>query len=214
MAQKIGLDRRSAYYRTIEKLFIDLRGAPFLLSSKELYIIKQWEEGGIPLRVVLEGIRRSFERSRPQQGKRRISLDYCHPNVMRAFAQYKNRRVGQKREKAMGEKSRNPELLLEVERFLTDIPEELCALRPIFSSLQKKLSSGKATEEELEMAEETVEGLIEESVTSAERKKITEKMRSEFGSLTGAKFDQVFRIMAVKQKREKHKIPHVSPFYY
>jgi hypothetical protein len=39
-------------------------------------------------------------------------------------------------------------------------------------------------------------------------------MRSEFGSLTGAKFDQVFRIMAVKQKREKHKIPHVSPFYY
>jgi hypothetical protein len=214
MVKTDGLDRQSLYYRTIEKFFIDLRGAPFFLSSKELHIIRQWEEGGIPLRVVLEGINRSFERSRSLQQRRRRFLDYCHPYVMRAFDQHRNREVGQKKEKASGEKRRTTEILLEVERFLADIPEELCNLKPVFSSLQKRLSRGKATEEELEMAEETVECLIEESLSAAERESITEKIRSQFGTLGGAKFDQVFRVMALKRKREKYKIPHVSPFYY
>jgi len=208
------LDRRSGYYRTIEKFFIELRGAPFFLSSKELHIIRQWEEGGIPLRVVLEGIKRSFEQGRSIQGRRHRSLDYCRSYVMRAFEQHKNRLVGQMKEKASAKKKRTTEIRLEVERFLADIPEELQTLRPVFSSLHKKLSRGKMTEEELEKTEEAVERLIEESISSAERVEITEKIRSEFGKLRGAKFDQVFRVMALKRKREKHKIPHVSPFYY
>lgn len=209
-----GLDKRIGYYRSIEKFFIDLRGSPFFLSSNELRVVRQWEESGIPLRVVLEGIKRSFERARAIQGRRRRSLDYCHPYVMRAFDQHKNRRVGQKKEKAPGEKRRMKEILIEVERFLADVPEDLLILKPVFSSLQKSLSRGKATEEELEIAEESVERLIEKSLSVEERKMITDKIGSEFGRLKGPKFDQIFRVIALKRKREKHKIPHVSPFYY
>ncbi len=217
MAKKDGLDRRSRYYQTIAKVFIDLRGAPFFLSSKELDFVRKWEERGIPLRVVLEGIKRSFEQPGYRRGKRRRpnTLDYCHSFVMRAFDQYRDRQVGQKVAKASGgERKRERKILLEVERFLTGIPEEHRRLKPIYLRLHKKLLSGKTTEEELEKAEETIDRLIEENLSVAQIERITAEIRSEFGKTGGAKFDQIFRIKALKTERKKHKIPHVSPFYY
>jgi hypothetical protein len=175
MAKKDRLDRRSGYYQTIGKFFIDLRGAPFFLSSKELAIISQWEEMDIPLRIVLEGIKESFER---------------------------------------GEKGRETKILVEVEKFLEDIPEGLRTLRPIYLRLHTQLSGGKANEEDLDKAEETIERLIEESLSVEQVKTITAEILAEFGMNNGPKFDQIFRIKALKAKREKHKIPHVSPFYY
>jgi hypothetical protein len=56
--------------------------------------------------------------------------------------------------------------------------------------------------------------LIEENISVAQTEKITAEIRSEFGKLIGDKLDQIFRIKAVKAEREKHKIPHVSLFYY
>lgn len=217
MAKKNGLDRRSGYYQSIAKFFIDLRGAPFFLSSKELDIVRQWEEKSIPLRIVLEGIRGSFEQHGYRQGKRQkpYALDYCHSFVLRAFDLYQDRRVGQKRTNAFtGDKERKTKILFEVERFLADIPEELHTLRPIYTRLHKKLASGKATEKELEKAEDTIERLIEEGLSAVQIETVAAEIRSEFGKVSGAKFDQIFRIKALKAEREKHKIPHVSPFYY
>jgi hypothetical protein len=217
MAKKTGLDKRSGYYQSIAKFFIDLRGAPFFLSSKELDIVRQWEEKVIPLRIVLEGIRESFEQRGGRQGKRYrpYTLDHCHSFVLRAFDLYQDRRVGQKRTTTFaGDKERKTKILFEVNRFLADIPEELRNLRPIYSKLHKKLASGKATEEELEKAEEAIERLIEESFSAVQTETVAAEIRSEFGKISGAKFDQIFRIKAIKAEREKHKIPHVSPFYY
>lgn len=217
MAKKAGLDRRRGYYQTIEKFFIDLRGAPFFLSSKELDIISKWEERGIPLRVVLEGIKGSFEQRGNRRGKRRrpYKLDYCHSFVMRAFDLHQDREVGRKKSSVLrGEKERKIKILLEVERFLADIPEELQPLMPIYAKLHKKLAGGEASEEELEKAEEIIERLIEENLSAAQTDAITAEIRSEFGRISGAKFEQIFRVKALKTEREKHKIPHVSPFYY
>jgi hypothetical protein len=215
MAKKDGFERRSGYYQTIAKYFIELRGAPFILSSKELDIIRRWEEIGIPLRVVLEGIRGRFEKRSYGQGKRRRPLDYCHPFVMRAFDLYKDRRIGQKKANAFkGEKERKKKILLEIEKFLSDLPKELYPLRPIYSKLHKELSGGNATDEVLEKAEETIERLIEENISTARTETITAEIISEFGKIGGDKFNHIFRIKALKAEREKHKIPHVSPFYY
>jgi hypothetical protein len=217
MAKKDRLDRRSGYYQTIEKFFIDLRGAPFFLSSRELDIISKWEEQGIPLRIVLEGIKGSFEQRGNRGGKRRrpYNLDYCHSFVMRAFHLHQDRRVGRKKSNVLqGEKEKKTKILLEVERFLADIPEELQPLKPIYARLHTKLSDGEVTEEELEKAEEIIERLIKENLPAAQADAITAEIRSEFGRISGAKFDQIFRVKALKAEREKYKIPHVSPFYY
>lgn len=217
MPKKEGLSKRSGYYQTIAKVFIDLRGAPFFLSSKELDMVSQWEKSRIPLRVVLEGIRGSFERSRLRHGKRRkpYTLDYCNFFVLRAFESYKDRRVGQKDGKSSGEERRRAaRILREVETFLSDLPGELHALKPVFSKLQQMLCRGRVTEEELEEAEEAIERLIVESPSEAQIENITAEIRAEFGKIRGAKFDEIFKIKAIKAMREKHKIPHVSPFYY
>jgi hypothetical protein len=215
MAKKNGLDRRSGYYQTITKYFIDLRGAPFFLSSKELDMVRQWEERGIPLRVVLEGIRQSFEQTGYRHRKRRRPLDYCHSFVLRAFEQHEDRRIGRKKARAFqGEKGRNTRICLEVEKFLAEIPEELHSLRPVYVTLHKKLSGGKVTEAELEKAEETIERLMEESLSDAQKESLTTEIRSEFGKIGGSEFEQIFRIKALRRLRDKHKIPHVSPFYY
>lgn len=217
MAEKRGLDRRSGYYQTIAKYFIDRRGAPFFLSSKELEILRMWEEKGIPLRIVLEGIRGSFEQPGYRQGKRHRpnTLDYCHSFVMRAFAQYRDRRVGQKNAKDLGGGGgRKKKILLEVGRFLAEVPEEHRRLKPCYARIHKKLSSGQITDKELEEAEETIERVIEENLSAAQRERIRTEIRSEFGKIGGTEFDQIFRIKALKTERNKHKIPHVSPFYY
>lgn len=217
MAKKDRLDRRSGYYQTIAKYFIDLRGAPFFLSSKELDLIRQWEEKGIPLRVVLEGIQRSFEPLRYSRKRRRkpYTLDFCHSSILRAFDLYRDRRVGQKVAKSHAkDKRRERKILLEVERFLAVIPEEHHNLKPIYLKLHRRLSLGKATEEELEEAEEAIEGLIEENLSPGQVKRIITEIRSEFGMIGGTELEQIFRIKALKAEREKHKIPHVSPFYY
>jgi hypothetical protein len=215
--EKNGLDRRGGYYQTIAKFFIDLRGAPFFLSSKELDIVSKWEEREIPLRIVLEGIKENFELSRSRQPKRKrpYTLDFCHSSVLRAFDLYQDRRIGQKRTKTFsGDKERKGKILSEIERFLADIPEEVQILRPIYSGLYKKLASGKATEEELEKAEEAIERLIVDNISTPQTDSITAEIRCEFGKVSENKLDQIFRIKAVKAEREKHKIPHVSPFYY
>lgn len=217
MSSKDGLDRRGGYYQTITKFFVDLRGAPFFLSSKELDCISQWEEKSIPLRIVLEGIKGCFEQRGYAQRKRLrpYSLDFCNSFVLQAFELYQDRRVGQKKTMAFeGDKERKKKILIEIERFLADIPAEIQALRPIYSSLRKKLSSGKGTEEELERAEETIERTIEENLTAVQKAKIVAEIRSEFGKVTGDELDEIVRIKAVKTEREKHKIPHVSLFYY
>jgi hypothetical protein len=215
--KKNGLAKRSVYYQTIAKFFIDLRGAPFFLSSKELDIVSQWEEKEIPLRTVLEGIKESFEQRRPRQTKPKkpLTLNFCHPNVLRAFDLYKDRQVGQKRTNSFStDKERKEKILAEIEKFLTDIPEEVRILRPIYSVLYKKLSSGKATEEELEKAEESIERLIVDNISTPQADSITAEIRSEFGKVSAEKMDQIFRIKTLKAEREKHKIPHVSLFYY
>jgi hypothetical protein len=217
MTKKNGLNRRSGYYQTIAKFFIDYRGAPFLLSSKELDIISQWEERNIPLRIVLEGIRGCFEQRGRKQSKRQrpFSLDFCNSYVLRAFELHQDRRVGRRRTNAVaGDKERKGKIQIEIERFLTDIPEDLHFLRPVYSKLQKKFASGRITEKELEKAEESIERLIEENLSVGQTEKIAAEIRADFGKLTGDKLDQIFRIKAVKAEREKHKIPHVSLFYY
>jgi hypothetical protein len=41
--------QRSRYFQEIARAFFDRRGAPFVLSSRDLVTIAAWEEQGIPL---------------------------------------------------------------------------------------------------------------------------------------------------------------------
>ncbi len=90
------VDRKS-YFRAIEEEFVRRRGAPMLLSPRDWSLIEAWRGGGVPLRLVLQGIANvfdSFESRTP--GSRRInSLAYCRQEVETLFQLYRTLRAAE-----------------------------------------------------------------------------------------------------------------------
>lgn len=75
-----------AYFQRIERLFIDLRGAPLLLSPADWQVAKAWRARGIPVEVVEETLRALFAR-RAEKGETRSvsSLRYARAAVSKAW---------------------------------------------------------------------------------------------------------------------------------
>ncbi|MDD8026050.1 MAG: hypothetical protein PHI34_06020 [Acidobacteriota bacterium] len=90
-------DESQAYFQSVARAFLALRGAPLILSAAEVDLIAAWRAAGIPLLVVLEGIERTFERAsaRSRPRGRGPTLAYCRGEVERAMARRRDRRVGE-----------------------------------------------------------------------------------------------------------------------
>jgi hypothetical protein len=54
-------DAEAAYYQTIEEYFVSRRGDPLFLSNADWNLVRKWREAGVPLRVVLRGIRDALD---------------------------------------------------------------------------------------------------------------------------------------------------------
>src|SRR4029450_11451670 len=54
-------DAEAAYYQTIEEYFVSRRGDPLFLSNADWNLVRKWREAGLPLRVVLRGIRDALD---------------------------------------------------------------------------------------------------------------------------------------------------------
>jgi hypothetical protein len=54
-------DPEAAYYQAIEEHFVSHRGDPLFLSNADWHLIRKWRQAGIPLRVVLRGIRDALD---------------------------------------------------------------------------------------------------------------------------------------------------------
>lgn len=214
MARK-GDDKKSQYYQTIARHFFKHRGAPFFLSSKELDLIASWENMRIPLGVVLEGMRRSFQDSRLGQKRKGkiLSLSFCDFQVLKAFEQYRERKVG-KWEIVQEREEKKTRAKAEVERFLKALPSRLVFLRDIYSQAQTLLSKKDFEEEDLERLEDEIEELLSEKATDQEREKVRDEVCKEYEIKNEEDLSSIWKIKLVKFLREKYKIPYVSLFYY
>lgn len=80
------------YFRAVERAFLGSRGGGLVLSPADWDLVCRWEERGIPLDVVLSGIRATFS------GKIRVSsrmpLGECARAVEAAFDARRVRRAG------------------------------------------------------------------------------------------------------------------------
>jgi hypothetical protein len=77
---------RREYFQAIEELFIDLRGAPLLLSPADWQVAKKWHGEAIPLATVEEAVREVFaRRDERRDGDRINSLRYCKSAVEKAW---------------------------------------------------------------------------------------------------------------------------------
>jgi hypothetical protein len=208
-------EKRSRYFQSISHHFLKLRGAPFFLSSKELDLIETWERMKIPLPVVLEGIDRAFEKERLKRVRRRtiLSLGFCNLQVLKAFEQFRDRRVGT-RNKVVGKEEKKKKAKAEVKRFLENIPCEIDYLRESFSQVLRLLSLKYINEEELEQKEREIEVLLFEKSSSPEKEEVKRKMLAEYEFVEEEEFQRIFKLRLLKRLREMYKIPYVSLYYY
>lgn len=80
-------DSDHAYFQAIEEVFVELRGAPLLLSPTDWQVARRWHREGIPLELVKQALADVFEKRKERKAKGKISsLRYCAPAVEAAWA--------------------------------------------------------------------------------------------------------------------------------
>jgi hypothetical protein len=81
-------DPDHAYFQAVEEIFVELRGAPLLLSPADWQVARRWHRDGVPLDLVRRTLAEVFARRRERGAKGRISsLRYCAPAVEAAWAE-------------------------------------------------------------------------------------------------------------------------------
>ena len=76
-----------AYFKQLERWFIELRGAPLQLAPDDYRVAKEWFEKGIPLELVQEEISQIVERSKEKEQDIKRRLRYYAKAVEHAFDQ-------------------------------------------------------------------------------------------------------------------------------
>jgi hypothetical protein len=80
------VDPEAEYYQTVEEYFVSRRGDPLFLSNAEWNLVRRWRLAGLPLRIVLRGIRDALDaHAHGWNRERKVkSLAYCAAEVERA----------------------------------------------------------------------------------------------------------------------------------
>ena len=208
-------EARSKYFQSIALHFFKHRGAPFFLSSKELDYIARWEEMEIPLHVVLEGIERSIEiyKRKPGRKAKIQSLAFCDLQVLKAFEQDRERKVGHKK-RIVERHEKRDRAKAEVKNFLEKIPHQISYLQEAYSLAQKVLSQSHFDEEKLERIEGKIEELLWKNSLDEEKERVKRRIAKDYKSKEEEEFERIFKIKLVKVLRDKYKIPYISLFYY
>lgn len=78
-----GTDPEAAYYQAVEEYFVARRGDPLFLSNADWNLVRKWRLAGLPLRVVLRGIRDALDaHAHGWSRDRKVgSLAYCAGEV-------------------------------------------------------------------------------------------------------------------------------------
>ena len=77
------VDPEAAYYQAVEEYFVSRRGDPLFLSNADWNLVRRWRLAGLPLRVVLRGIRDALDaHAHGWSRDRKVgSLSYCAREV-------------------------------------------------------------------------------------------------------------------------------------
>jgi hypothetical protein len=203
------------YFQEIARHFLARRGAPFFLSARDLALVAAWDEAGIPLPVVLEGIERAFENYRKSGPKKEkvLSLSFCERQVRRAFERFRERSVGGTR--ASGEKpERRAKVRSEAEKFLECVAPEAAFLKGIYLDALRELNDPDVPAEVLERLDDAAEERLWMSASASEREAAKSELRTAAETLPEADLERAAMRRVVKRLREKYRIPYLSFYYY
>jgi hypothetical protein len=83
-------DSDHAYFQAVEEIFVELRGAPLLLSPADYRVAQRWHREGVPLDLVRRTLEEVFAKRQERGAKGKVnSLRYCAPAVEAAWSDLK-----------------------------------------------------------------------------------------------------------------------------
>jgi hypothetical protein len=94
-------EEQRVYFQTIEKQFVELRGAPLTLGANDWHVTRDWRRAGIPLDLVLSVLQEVFAKRKERGVKRQIlPLRFCIPAVEAAWNHLRELTAPAERERA------------------------------------------------------------------------------------------------------------------
>jgi hypothetical protein len=152
-----------AYYGAAEAAFIARRGTPFLLSSKDFALLKEWRALGIPIEAVEAGLDEAFTRREERGATGRVnSLSYCRDAILSAWERRAETAVGRGTGRA-GESAPD------VGAALAALSERLEAVARVHPSLTAPIESAHRSLDRLARSGKTA-GEIEASLARLDRR--------------------------------------------
>ena len=207
---------QSGYYQAIARAFLERRGGPFFLSPKDQAAIAGWEAKRIPLRVVLEGIGRTFDGLKARgRGTKRISLAFCERHVEEAFAQHRDRAAGRRKAPQAGDRiDKSERARREIGKALQGLPDDDREMTRLLRAAFEALTAAPADCAALERIDAAIEDLLLARATPAERAEAEAVVRKGLKDRKTAGLDDLVRRQIVMTARAGRRIPHASLYYY
>lgn len=209
-----------AYYAAVEAAFIRRRGTPFLISSKDFAMVREWRALGIPLEAVEHGIDEAFGRREERGVKDRVgALAYCRDAVLVAWERAARTGVGRGASEAP-----LPDAAEALDRLAAALdalsrgrPDLYPVLSAALHSLERLKKAGKpaeGAESSLARLDKRLAGELYEAMPEEERAAIDagvarqlEGARVRMDEATAEKTARALRRRAV---REKLKLPRLT----
>jgi hypothetical protein len=212
MSSTDSLADEHAYFQAIEERFIQLRGAPLLLSPADWQLARRWFGAGIPLALVLDTLETVFSQRRERGAKGRVQgLRYCAPAIEAAWQHQAELQATGLR--AAPETLDVPRRLAElasavraVELDVEGLPEAIAALDDTPEETERQLS--ELDRELLERAARSLEPAAREEIAKAVEESLA-RLRSR---VTDAELEQTRQRLHDEAVRRRLKLPFLSLF--
>jgi hypothetical protein len=216
-ARDSGEDPEAEYYQSIEEHFVSRRGDPLFLSNADWFLIRDWRQAGLPLRVVLRGISDALDAHEHSWSRTRKvgSLRYCAAEVEAAADRWRRALAGGHDETQLG-------VALEaLASALTNAsglgPQAQCVALDVARELRLEATmaeAGEALETRLRLSEARLVAAIDADATEDERRAIEAEVERDLAAyrdrLPPRVLEQVRDESMVRRKLEQFGLARMS----
>ncbi|HUL76148.1 MAG TPA: hypothetical protein VL691_02710 [Vicinamibacteria bacterium] len=215
-----GSGAEAEYYQAVEEYFVSRRGDPLFLSSAEWNLVRKWRLAGLPLRIVLRGIRDALDaHAHGWSRDRKVrSLAYCAAEVDAARERW-DRALALGREEGL-------DVTAALQGFATDLdrardlgPEGGAVAAGISRELRERAEAGRLEEVAAWLADRegrllaaisADEGAEKAAAAEAEVDRSLERWRARMPPRV---LEQLRREQLARRRLEAHGLPRLSLFH-
>jgi len=208
------------YYQAVEEFFVSRRGDPLFLSNAEWNLVRKWRLAGLPLRIVLRGIRDALDAhdhgwSRDRKVR---SLAYCAREVDAARERWE-RALALGREEGLDVAGALRGFAQDLERAEGLGPRARPAAIEISRELRERAEGGRLEEVSAWMADR--EARLLESISADEGRERQEALEAEVdrglerwrARMPRRVLEQLRSELVARRRLEAHGLPRLSLFH-